>query len=173
MPAFFAALAPKGWQNLSRKGPVDGLNQHFQPMLAEGSKVRSDPQTEPGAIWKRFRSTSYVEIDVFCLKIIFLVRLTWGMGTHDFRTFFLEKGWPKKPPTRFPILPGKSVGIPFFLVFGPAKTIKRGAWELNKIHTTTTQQGVLKKPDQRTKFLLSLIECLSKGKKSWKCLEVK
>ena len=42
--------------------------------------------------------------------------------------------------------------------------IKKVAWELNKIHTTTTQQGVLKKPDQRTKFLLSLIECLSKGK---------
>jgi len=36
--------------------------------------------------------------------------------------------------------------------------------------TTTTQQGVLKKPDQRTKFLLSLIECLSRGKKKLEML---
>ena len=94
--------------DMSEKG-LTGLNQHhFQPMLAEGSKVRSDPQTEPGAIWNRFRSTSYVEIDVFCLKIIFLVRLTWGMGTHDFRTFFLRRGGQKNHQLDFLYSPDKA-----------------------------------------------------------------
>ena len=84
-------------KNLSRKGPSSGLNQHhFQPMLTEGSKLRSDPQTEPGAIWNRFRSTSYVEIDFFCLKIIFLVRLAWGRwGPMIFELFFLGRGGQK------------------------------------------------------------------------------
>ena len=109
----------KVFQNLSRKGPSSGLNQHhFQPMLTEGSKLRSDPQTEPGAIWNRFRSTSYV----------FLVRLTWGRwGPMIFKLFFFEKGWPNNHQLDFLYSPEKTWESHFFLGFWTSKNDqKRG-----------------------------------------------